>query len=97
MSLVPLLEQEIVYSDPQAIYNPLNYTYMSKWIESLYDYLLKFRGVNKCPLAYVARAQVEVKPHAADPTTDYENVNQELTSWAPHDQYVCSADKKTLW
>ena len=53
---------------------------MSKWIESLDDYVLKFGGVNKLPLAYVARSQVAVKPHAMDPATDYENFDQEMTS-----------------
>ena len=53
--------------------------------------------MNKCPLAYISRSQVAVKPHAADPTTEYENVDQEMTSRAPHDQYVHGADKKTLW
>ena len=53
---------------------------MSKWIESLDEYLLKYGGVNKCPLAYVAIYQVAVKPHAMDPATDYENVDQEMTS-----------------
>ena len=61
---------------------------MSKWLELLYEYLLKLRGVNKYPLAYVARAQVAVKPYATDTATEYENVDQEMTSWAPHDQYV---------
>ena len=32
-----------------------------------------------------------------DPATDYENVDQEITSRAPHDQYVYGADNKTLW
>ena len=49
---------------------------MSKWLESLDDYLLIFREVNKCPMAYVARSQVDVKLHAMDPATDYENVDQ---------------------
>ena len=44
---------------------------MSNCLESLYAHLLKFRGVNKCSLAYVARAQVVVKPHAEDPATEY--------------------------
>ena len=30
MCLAPLREQELTYSDPQAIYNPLKDTYMSK-------------------------------------------------------------------
>ena len=68
---------------------------MYKWIESLDDYLLKCRGVNKCPLAYVARSQVAVKPHAMDPAIDYENFDQEMTSRTPHDQYVYGADNKT--
>ena len=70
---------------------------MSKWLESLYDYLLKCREVNKCPLAYVARSQVAVKPHEMNPATDYGNVYQEMTSRAPHEQYVYGADNKTLW
>ena len=92
MSLSPLQEQELAYSEPQAIYKPLKYTLMSKWLESLDDYLSKFRGANKCPLEYVARPQVAVKPHAADPDTEYENVDQDMTSWAPYDQYVYGAD-----
>ena len=70
---------------------------MFKWFDSLDDYLLKFWGVNKCPLAYVAISQVAVKPHAMDPAIDYENVDQEITSRAPHDQYVYGAYNKTLW
>ena len=53
--------------------------------------------MNKCPLAYLARSQVAVKPHAMDPAIDYENFDQEMTSQAPHDQYVYGADKNTLW
>ena len=69
---------------------------MSKLIESLDDYILKCWGVNKFPLAYVVRSQVAVKPHAMDPAIDDENVYQEMTSRAPHDQYVYGADNKTL-
>ena len=70
---------------------------MSKWLESLNDYLLKCWEVNKSPLAYAARSQVVVKPHAMDPANDYENVDQEMNSRAPHDQFVYGADNKTLW
>ena len=76
MSLAPLQEQDLAYSEQRAIDKPLRDTSMSKWFESLDDYLLKCRGVNKCPLAYVARFQVEVKPHTMDPATNYENVDQ---------------------
>ena len=37
------------------------------------------------------------KPHAAYPDTEYENVDQFMTSQEPHDKYVYSADNKTLW
>ena len=47
MSLDPLREQEMAYSEPQEIYKPLRNTYMSKWLESLDDYILKCWGVNK--------------------------------------------------
>ena len=85
VSLAPLREQDLDYSEPRPIDKPLRETSMSKWVESLDDYLLKCRGVNKCPLEYVARSQVVVKPHAIDPATDYENVDQEITSRAPHE------------
>ena len=70
---------------------------MSKWIESLDDYLLKCRGVNKCHLAYVAISKMAVKPHEMDPAIDIENVDQEMMSQAPHDQYVYGVDNKTIW
>ena len=38
-----------------------------------------------------------VKTHALDPVPDYENVDQEMTPRAPHDQFVYGADNKTLW
>ena len=76
VSLSPLREQELAYRKPRAIDNPLRDTYMSKWIESLDDYLLKCRGANKCPLVYLARSQVAFKPHVMYPATDYENVDQ---------------------
>ena len=69
---------------------------MYKCLESLDDFLLKFRGVNKCPLAYVARSQVAVKQHEIDPATDYENFDKEMISREPHDKYVYGADNKTL-
>ena len=47
-------------------------------------------------IANVARAKVLVKPHAEDPATAYENIDQEMTSRAPHDQYLYGADNKTL-
>ena len=95
-SLVLLREQDLDYRKPRSIYKPLRDTSMSKWLESLDDYLLKCRGVNKCPLAYVARSQVAVKTHAMDPAIDDENFDQEITSQGPHDQYVYGADNKTL-
>ena len=70
---------------------------MYKWLESLDDYLLKFRGVNNPPLEYVARSKVAVKPHAMDPATDYENADQEMTSRSPQYQYLYGAYNKTLW
>ena len=53
--------------------------------------------MNKSPIAYVAREQVAVKPHAADPAAEYENVDQDMTSQAPHDQYVYGLDNNTIW
>ena len=53
--------------------------------------------MNKYPLAYVAIYQVAVKPHAMDPAINYENVDQKMTSRAPHDQYVYGAYNKNLW
>ena len=97
ISLAAIPEQELSYNEPQAIYNPLKDTLMSKWLESIDDYLLKFWGVNKCPLSYVARTQISVKPHATDPDTNYEKVDQEMTPQAPHVQCIYCAENKTLW
>ena len=72
MYLSPLQEQELAYSKPREIDKPLMDTSMSKWLQSLDDSLLKCWGVNKCPLAYVARYQVAVIPHAMDPAINYE-------------------------
>ena len=38
-----------------------------------------------------------VKLHTTDPATDNGNVDQEMTSRAPHDQYVYGSDNNTLW
>ena len=46
MSISTLREQELAYSDPQALDNPLKDIFMSKWLESLDECLLKFQGVN---------------------------------------------------
>ena len=43
------------------------------------------------------RYQVGIKPHAMDTAANHENVDQEMTSRAPHDQFVYGADNKTLW
>ena len=53
MSLSPLREQELSYGKTTAIEKPLKDATMSKWLEALDDHLMKVRGVNKCPLAYV--------------------------------------------
>ena len=97
MSFVTLREQDLAYSEPRAIDKPQRDTSISKWLESLDDYLLKCWRVNKCPLEYVARFQVAAKPHAMDTATNYENIDQKMTSRAPHDQYVYGADNNTLW
>ena len=47
MSIAPIREQELAYREPRSIDKSLRDTYMSKWLESLDDYLLKCRGVNK--------------------------------------------------
>ena len=56
MTLAPKREQELAYIEPRAIYKPLRYISMSKWLESLDEYVLNVWGVNKCPLAYVERS-----------------------------------------
>ena len=38
-----------------------------------------------------------VKPHVADPATEYDNVDQKIKSRAPHDQYLYGAGNNTLW
>ena len=54
------------------------------------------RGVNKCPLGYVKRDIIVVTAHVYDPTIGYANINKEMTTRAPHDQYVYGVDNRAL-
>ena len=97
MSLAPLRELEQSYATLGDMEKPLTNTTMSKWLEALDDFLLKVRGVRKCPLAYVTREPATVPPHATDPTAGYSSIDMELISRAPHDLYVYPADNRALW
>ena len=49
MSLSPLRDLELSYPTLVNMEKPLKDATMSKWLESLDDFLLKVRGVRKCP------------------------------------------------
>ena len=96
MFLSPLHEQELSYRTPKPIEKPLKDATMSKWLEALDDHLMKVRGVNTYPLAYVKREDATVPNHAMDPSTGYSNIDMEMTSRAQHDQYVYAANNRAL-
>ena len=97
MSLSPLRDLEKSYATLASMEKPTTNYSMSKWLEALDDFLLKVRGVQKCPLAYCTRESATVQAHATDPSTGYSSIDMEMISRAPHDLYVYAVDNRALW
>jgi hypothetical protein len=53
-------------------------------LEKISEYLASQYGVTGATLDYVVRAEIAVKPEAEDPPENYETVDQEMTTRAPH-------------
>jgi hypothetical protein len=53
-------------------------------METIVEYIASQYGVSGVTLDYVERPYIEVKPEAEDLAEGYENLDQEMTSRAPH-------------
>jgi uncharacterized membrane protein YgcG len=53
-------------------------------LENFRNYLSRYPGATKIPLAYVVRDKVEVEPEDHDLSEDYQSVEQEMIYRAPH-------------
>jgi hypothetical protein len=53
-------------------------------LEKIKEYLASRYGVTGATLDYVFRPDIAIKPEAEDPAENYETVDQEMTSKAPH-------------
>ena len=56
----------------------------TRTIEVVEDHLRNCLGTTKIPLAYIIRDDVDPKPEADDPASDYTNYADELIARAPH-------------
>jgi hypothetical protein len=66
-------------------------------MESIREYLAAQYGAKGSTLYYVIRQEVEVKPHASDPSDNYDTVYIEMTARAPHTGKTFQDDKRKVW
>ena len=68
-----------------------------KWLESLETYLKTVMGVRKVPLAYLVRAEVDVRAHIDDLSTNYFSGTDEMIARASHTHPAYHQDNSKLW
>jgi hypothetical protein len=66
-------------------------------MERILEYLTAQYGKKGSTLDYVIRQEVEVKPHASDPSDNYDTVDLEMTARAPHTGRTFQDDKHKVW
>jgi hypothetical protein len=66
-------------------------------MESIREYLAAQYGAKWSTLDYVIRQEVEVKPHASDPSENYNTIDLEITARAPHTGRTFQYDKRKVW
>jgi hypothetical protein len=66
-------------------------------MESIREYLAAQYGAKWSTLDYVIRQEVEVKPHASDPSDNYDTVDLEMTARVPHTGRTFQDDKRKVW
>jgi hypothetical protein len=68
-----------------------------RFMESIREYLAAQYGAKGSTLDYVIRQEVEVKPHAPDPSDNCNTVVLEMTAQAPHTGRTFQDDKRKVW
>jgi hypothetical protein len=80
-----------------AIEQEINEKDLPHTMESIQEYLAAQYGAKWSTLYYVIRQEVEFKPHASDPSENYDTLDLELTFQAPHTGKKLQDDKRKIW
>jgi hypothetical protein len=66
-------------------------------LETIQEYIASQYGGTGATLDYVVRLDIDVKPEAEDPAENYETVDEEMTSRAPHTGRSFVNDRHKVW
>jgi hypothetical protein len=66
-------------------------------LEKIKEYLSSQYGVTGATLDCVVRPEIAVRPEAEDPAENYETVDQEMTTRAPHTGRSFVNDRRKVW
>jgi hypothetical protein len=66
-------------------------------MEIIGEYLAAQYGAKGSTLDYVIRQDVKVKPHASEPSENYDTVDLEMTARSPHSGSTFQDDKPKVW
>jgi hypothetical protein len=80
-----------------AVEPEINDKYCPRTMESIREYMAAHYGVKGSTLDYVIRREVEVKPHASDPSENYNTVYLEMTAQPPHSGRTFQDDRIKVW
>jgi hypothetical protein len=75
----------------------INKKYWPRTLEKIREYLASQYGVTGATLDYVVRAEIAVKPEKEDPPENYETVDQEMSTRAPHTGRPLVNDSRKVW
>jgi hypothetical protein len=75
----------------------INDKYWPRTLENIKEYLASQYGVTGATLDYVVRPEISVKTEAEDPPDNYETVDQEMTTRAPHTGRPFVNDRRKVW
>jgi hypothetical protein len=70
---------------------------LPRTLEKIKEYLASQYGVTGAKLDYVVRPDIAVKTEAEDPAENYEMVDQEMTTRAPHTGRSFVDDRPNVW
>jgi len=96
-SLNGLEEAKDVYAHPPAIPTLDKLECIQGHIEDIDAQLLKKLGMAKALLAYVTRADITVPAHNADPSYNYNTVQEEMVAGMPHTHAAYREDNIAVW
>ena len=96
-SLNGLKEAKDAHAHPTAIPTLDKIECIQGHIEDIDAQLLKTLGMAKAPLAHVTRADITVPAHNADPSYNYNTVQEEIVAGMPHIHPAYHEDNIAVW